>query len=195
LITAGADVDRADFRGRTPLSVAAYRSHAGALVTLIDSGADVHVALAGVLAALKAQRAGKAKQRMLNAELTAEIRALSTENAALSAEIAGLREGARVDVVDMETEPLAEPVDESDAAPPRSALSAVHQANTQAHTKLKAVKRERDDKQEDFLDEQDEHHIMRAFSLRQQEKVAELVDMALAAGGDRVAVNAIRDRH
>jgi hypothetical protein len=143
-----------------------------------------------------------------NAALSAKNAALSAENAGLSTENAGLCEGARVDVVDVETgrvvqetfrkrpraaepPPLAGPVDESDAAPPRSALSVVHRANT----KLVAVKRERDDKQEEFLDEQEEHHTMRAFSLKQQDKIAELVAVALAAGADPVAVYSIRDRH
>jgi len=51
------------------------------------------------------------------------------------------------------------------------------------------------EKDEEFLDEQEEHHTMRTFSLRQQDKIAELVDIALAGGGDAIAVKAIRDRH
>ncbi|KAJ1450596.1 ankyrin repeat-containing domain protein, partial [Pelagophyceae sp. CCMP2097] len=211
LIAAGADVDKADGRGRTPSSVTARQGQASALETLICAGADVReVSAADVL---KTQQAGKAARQAKNARTSEHIArlcednaALSAENARLSAENAGLREGTRVDVVNMETccvvqemhrkrpredAPLAGPVDESDAAPSRSALSAVHRANT----KLVAVKRERDDTQEELSDEQDEHHTMRAFSLKQQNKIAELVDMALDASADPVAINAIRDRH
>jgi ankyrin repeat protein len=141
LLAAGADVDRADGRGRTPSSVAVHRGHAKALGTLITAGANVRAVLAAVKADLKTQRVGKAAQQAKNAALSAENAALSAENAALSSENAEFREVALVDVVDVETgcvvqetfhkrartaAPLAGPIDKADAAPPRSALSVVN---------------------------------------------------------------------
>ncbi|KAJ1450601.1 ankyrin repeat-containing domain protein [Pelagophyceae sp. CCMP2097] len=225
LIDARADLNLATEAGATALFIAAEKGHSGVnghlgiVQALIDARADLNLARGdgtspmsiaaqkGHFEVMKLLVAAKsAVPSIENARLSAEIAALSAENARLSTENAGLREGERIDVVDMETgnivqetlrkrpraaAPLAGAVDESDAAPPRSALAAVHQANTM----LVAVKRERDDTQEEFLDEQDGHHTMRAFSLVQQSKITDLVVLALAGGGDPVAIYSIRDRH